>query len=96
MSSRKFEGTFTRWLPKIEAREDERNNSALWQPPRRLLRDWVRESPQLDDPPLRMFESMLLAHVETQAGALSSARRAQILGVSTPTYLKRLREFSNN
>lgn len=84
-----------RWLPKIAAREEERNSSALWQPPRRLLWDWVRESPQLDDPPLGMFESMLLAHVEAQAGTLSSARRAQILGVSTPTYLKRLREFTN-
>ncbi|MDZ7784125.1 MAG: sigma 54-interacting transcriptional regulator [Halioglobus sp.] len=85
----------SRWLPKIEAREEERNSSALWQPPRRLLWDWVRESPQLEDPPLRMFESMLLTHVESQAGALSSARRAQILGVSTPTYLKRLRELTH-
>lgn len=85
----------SRWLPKIEAREEERNSSALWQPPRRLLWDWVRESPQLEDPPLRMFESMLLTHVEAQASALNSARRAQILGVSTPTYIKRLREFAH-
>ena len=83
-----------RWMPKIEQREEERNNSALWQTPRRLLREWVRESPQLDESPMLLLQGKLLAHIEEQAGGLSSARRATILGVSTPTYLKRLKEMS--
>lgn len=82
----------SRWLPKIELREDERNGSSLWQNPRRLLRAWVRESPQSEQSPLLLMEQKLMAHVNEQAAALSSAMRARILGVSTPTYLKRVRE----
>ena len=82
----------SRWLPKIELREDERNGSSLWQNPRRLLREWVRESPQSEESPLLLMEQKLMAHVNEQAAALSSAMRARILGVSTPTYLKRVRE----
>jgi DNA-binding NtrC family response regulator len=82
----------SRWLAKIETREDERTASSLWQSPRRLLREWVRESPQLDGSPLTLMQDKLLAHVANQCGALSNARRAQVMGVSTPTYAKRLRE----
>lgn len=82
----------SRWLPKIELREEERNGSALWQKPRRLLREWVRESGQTAASPLLVMADKLLAHVNAQAGALSSAARASIMGVSTPTYLKRIRE----
>lgn len=86
----------SRWLPKIELREDERNGSSLWQNPRRLLREWVRESPQSEESPLLLMEQKLMAHVNEQAAALSSAMRARILGVSTPTYLKRVRETSGS
>jgi len=86
----------SRWLPKIELREEERNGSALWQKPRRLLREWVRESPQAADSPLLLLADKLLAHVNEQAGALSSAARASIMGVSTPTYLKRMREIGDS
>lgn len=82
----------SRWLPRIELREDERNGSSLWQKPRRLLREWVRESPQSDESPLVLMADNLMAHVNEQGGALSSAVRARIMGVSTPTYLKRMRE----
>jgi DNA-binding NtrC family response regulator len=85
-----------RWLAKIEMREDERNGSALWQKPRRLLREWVRESPQSDESPLVLMADNLMAHVNEQGGALSSAVRARIMGVSTPTYLKRMRETSES
>lgn len=81
-----------RWLPKIAAREDERNSSALWQTPRRLLREWVRESAQAEESPLSLMADKLMAHVNEQGGALSSTLRARIMGVSTPTYLKRCRE----
>jgi DNA-binding NtrC family response regulator/GGDEF domain-containing protein len=83
----------TRWLPKIQAREEERNGSALWQNPRRLLREWVRESAQTDESPLVLMAEKLLQHVNEQGGALGAATRAQIMGISTPTYLKRVREI---
>jgi DNA-binding NtrC family response regulator len=86
----------SRWLPKIAAREDERNGSSLWQKPRRLLREWVRESPQTADSPLLLMADTLLVHVNEQAGALSSAARASIMGVSTPTYHKRMREIGDS
>ena len=82
----------SRWQPKIAARESERNGSALWQKPRRILREWVRESPQSDESPLTRMSDILMAHVNEQGGALGSAARARIMGVSTPTYLKRCRE----
>jgi hypothetical protein len=86
----------SRWLPKIEAREEDRSGSALWQKPHRLLREWVRESPQLEESPLALLADQLMAHVNEQGGALSSAVRARIMGVSTPTYLKRCREVENS
>tara|TARA_R110000823_G_scaffold139607_4_gene269479 strand:- start:13045 stop:15171 length:2127 start_codon:yes stop_codon:yes gene_type:complete len=82
----------SRWLPKIQEREEERSSSALWQQPARLLREWARESPQLEESPLAVLEGTLRAHVERQAAGMSAAKRALIMGVSTPTYLKRLRE----
>lgn len=85
----------SRWLPKIASREDERNGSALWQKPRRLLREWVRESPHLDTSPLTLMTDTLMAHVNEQGSSLGSATRARIMGVSTPTYLKRMRDIAN-
>lgn len=82
----------SRWLPKIAAREDERSGSALWQKPRRLLREWVRESAHAQESPLLLMANTLMAHVNEQGGALGSTTRAQIMGISTPTYLKRCRE----
>lgn len=83
----------SRWQPKITAREEERTGSSLWQKPRRLLREWVRETARMEESPLELTQGWLMAHVNEQAAALSSARRASIMGVSTPTYLKRLREM---
>ena len=86
----------SRWMPKIEQREEERNSSSLWQRPRRLLRDWVRESAQMEDSPLLMMQYKLMAHINEQGAALSTAKRAQIMAVSTPTYLKRMREAEDS
>ncbi len=82
----------SRWLPKIESREEERNGSALWQDSRRLLREWVRELPQQEQSPLKTLEARLIARLEVQAASLSAGRRSRIMGVSTPTYMKRVRE----
>jgi len=84
----------SRWLPKIRSRDDERNSSVLWQKPRRLLREWIRESPQLDESPLQLLQGLLIAHVDKLCAQRSAADRARIMGVSTPTYLKRLREVA--
>lgn len=86
----------SRWLPKIESREEARNTSTLWQRPRRLLWDWIRESGQMEDSPLELMQAKLMTHVNEQAGDLSAAKRARIMGVSTPTFLKRLREDGEN
>jgi DNA-binding NtrC family response regulator len=81
----------SRWLPRIEEREDERNSHPQWQEPRRLLREWVRETPVSEESPTAQLEAMLLAHVQRQAGQTSVAERARMLGVSVPTYHKRLK-----
>ncbi|MFT4518355.1 MAG: DNA-binding NtrC family response regulator/GGDEF domain-containing protein [Halioglobus sp.] len=85
-----------RWLPKIQSREEERGNSSLWQIPRRLVSEWVRESAQIDESPLLTMQDKLMAHLTRQGGALSAAKRARIMGVSTPTYVKRLRELDDS
>ncbi|RLA48443.1 MAG: hypothetical protein DRQ97_04210 [Gammaproteobacteria bacterium] len=86
----------SRWVQKIRSRDEERNTSSLWQKPRRLLRKWVRESPQLTESPLQLMQDMLIAHVIKQCGAISAANRARIMGVSMPTYLKRQRESESS
>ncbi len=82
----------SRWLPKIASREEERNSSSLWQKPRRLLREWVRESPAAADSPLLLMTDKLMMYVNEQGVTLSTAARASIMGVSTPTFLKRWRD----
>jgi hypothetical protein len=82
----------SRWLPKIQSREEKRNSSALWQESRRLVKQWIREAAQLSESPLQLAQSMLLSHVTKQGQSISVADRARIMGVSTPTYHKRLQE----
>ena len=81
----------SRWLPKIGARDEQRNSLPLWQDSRRLLREWIRELPLSDDSPLAQIQDLLLAHVERHTAATTVTQRAGILGVSVPTYHKRLR-----
>ena len=57
-----------------------------------MLREWVRESPPLEESPMSLMGDKLMAHLTEMCGELSTADRARIVGVSTPTYLKRLRE----
>lgn len=83
-----------RWLPKIAAREAERTASNLWHKPASTVRDWVREVPPPSSSPITSMQDKLMRHLVEQGGALSSAKRAQVMGVSTPTYLKRLRAFA--
>ncbi len=81
-----------RWMPKVMAREQERSASSLWQSPHRLIRQWLREAAPLAEPPQQIVQGILLSHVISQCGAISVTDRARIMGVSTPTYQKRLQE----
>ncbi len=83
-----------RWKQKIVAREDERDANAVWQEPRRLLKEWVRESAYSTDSPMDLMRSVLMRHLVQHGDGLTAAKCAQVMGVSTPTYLKRLREFN--
>jgi DNA-binding NtrC family response regulator len=81
----------SRWLAKIEAREEDRNSHPHWQEPRRLLREWVRETPVADESPITQVQSLVLGHLQRQSETTSVAERARMLGVSVPTYHKRLK-----
>ena len=82
-----------RWMPKILSRDHERSSSSLWLTPQRLIRQWIRESAPMAEPPQQLAEAMLLAHVVRQCEGISVADRARIMGVSTPTYQKRLQDI---
>lgn len=80
----------SRWMPKILGRDHERNSSLLWQGPRALVRQWVQESAMPESPPQQLLQDMLMTHVLSQCDKISVADRARIIGVSVPTYQKRL------
>ncbi len=82
-----------RWMPKVLSRENERSSSSLWQAPQRLVRRWLKEAAPMPEPPQQLVQSILLSHVVSQCGSISVADRARIMGVSTPTYQKRLQEM---
>lgn len=84
-----------RWLPAIEARNEERNASLLWQSPRQLVRQWVLEAAVSEQSPQQLLQGMLLSHIQRQCDGVSTADRARIMGMSTPTYLKRFKELSD-
>lgn len=83
----------SRWMPKVLARENERNNSSLWQTPQQLVRRWLKEAAPMPEPPQQVVQGILLSHIVSQCGSISAADRARIMGVSTPTYQKRLQEM---
>ncbi len=82
-----------RWLPRVKAREEEREASLLWQESRRLAREWVMESTPPDSPPQQVAQDILLSLVLQQCDGISVADRAKIMGVSTPTYQKRVKHL---
>ncbi len=79
-----------RWMDGIAERESERLASTVWQEPRRKVQEWIRETGQPEKPPLEIARAVLLKHLETQGGHLKTPVKAMIMGVSAPTYLKRL------
>jgi DNA-binding NtrC family response regulator len=85
----------SRWMPKILSRDHERSASLLWQTPRSLIKQWVKETALPEQPPQQLLQDMLMSHVIQQCDSIAVADRAGIMGVSTPTYQKRLREISD-
>ncbi len=81
-----------RWMPRIQERESERDGSLMWQDVRRLVRQWILEAAPTQEAPQQLAQDMLLALVLQQCSDISVADRARILGVSTPTYQKRLKQ----
>jgi hypothetical protein len=84
-----------RWMPKVLSRESERSSSSLWQTPQQLIRRWLKEAAPMPLPPQQLVQGILLSHVVSQCGNISVADRARIMGVSTPTYQKRLHEIQD-
>jgi len=82
-----------RWMPRVLSRDHERGSSSLWRTPQRLIRQWLLEAAPLADPPQQLVQEILLSHVLQQCSELSVADRARIMGVSVPTYQKRLQEI---
>ena len=82
-----------RWMPRVLSRDHERSSSSLWQTPRTLVRRWILEAAPGAQPPQQLAEAMLLSHIANQCEGVSVADRARIMGVSTPTYLKRLQDI---
>ena len=84
----------SRWMPKVQSREPERSASSLWQTPQRLVRQWIREAAPMTESPQELVQGILLSHVVRQCEGVSVADRARIMGVSVPTYQKRLQDAS--
>jgi DNA-binding NtrC family response regulator/GGDEF domain-containing protein len=82
-----------RWMPKIVERNQEREDSLLWQDARKLARQWILETAPTELPPQQLAQDMLMSLVLQQCGDVSVADRARIMGVSTPTYQKRLKQW---
>jgi len=82
-----------RWIPKIESRAIERAECDGWRNAARLVRDWVRALPATTDSPIESLEKMLLSHLERLDDKATTRDKAAILGVSAPTYQKRVRYY---
>lgn len=83
----------SRWMPRLEERSQERNASLLWQESQKLIRQWVLEAAPMETPPQQVAQDILMSLVLQQCADLSVADRARIMGVSTPTYQKRLKQL---
>lgn len=86
----------SRWMDGITKREQERLGSNVWQEPRRLVQEWIREAAQPETAPLDQARQYLLIHLEKQGGQLKTPVKARIMGISAPTYQKRLTQISLN
>lgn len=85
-----------RWLPGLMSREPERSASLLWQDTRQCVQRWIQETDNFQAPPQEVAQTLLLSLVVAQCEGMPVAERAGIMGVSTPTYQKRLSRLQEN
>ena len=83
-----------RWLPRIELRTEQRASCLHWQPVARLIQSWISEQPADAVSPLDWARTVLIRQLESQGSHCSVKHRATLLGVSVPTYNKRLKEMA--
>jgi DNA-binding NtrC family response regulator len=83
-----------RWLPRIEERAAARSACDMWREAARLVRDWVRALPATAESPIESLEKRLLTHLERLDDELSTRMKSTLLGVSAPTYQKRVRYYA--
>jgi len=82
-----------RWLPKIRERDNQRHACESWRDASRLVRDWVRALPATADSPIESLERLLISHIERLNDTVTAKEKASMLGVSAPTYQKRVRDY---
>jgi len=82
----------SRWMPPVEERASERNSSPLWNESRRLVGEWARDVSPNGESPLDISRNVLLSHLEKLSGEIRISTRAKIMGMSIPTYQKRVKE----
>ncbi|MFV0276986.1 MAG: sigma 54-interacting transcriptional regulator [Parahaliea sp.] len=85
-----------RWLPRIAERDQQRRDSMLWKTMRERVGTWVDELVIAGDNPLARARDLLLQQLEQQGDGVSVKIRAAIMGVSVPTYNKRLKQLLEN
>nr|WP_241263076.1 sigma 54-interacting transcriptional regulator [Parahaliea mediterranea] len=80
-----------RWLPGIEARNTQRADNMNWKPVGEVVARWVDNLEVDCSDPVHSAREIILQQLEIQGMAAKLKTRAAILGVSVPTYNKRLR-----
>lgn len=82
-----------RWLPRIESRGKQRAESVYWRLVGDVVHRWVDELEPGCCDPLGTARQVILRQLETQGANVSVKHRACILGVSVPTYSKRVKQL---
>ena len=80
-----------RWLPRIEARNALRGENMNWKPVGEVVARWVNNLEVDCADPVDSARRIVLQQLEIQGMSANLKTRAAILGVSVPTYNKRLR-----
>ncbi len=82
-----------RWTTAIQERENQRQATQNASDHSRLIREWVREMPREGIPPAETLEKILLVELLQLESKFDLACRASLLGVSIPTYRKKLKSL---
>jgi len=83
-----------RWTTAIRERENERQAAQNASDHSRLIREWVREMPREGLPPAKMLERILLVELLQLESKFDLSCRARLMGVSMPTYRKKIKELN--